>query len=112
MKISSLPHGCVGNEREAPLSVLQWFDTAARRDLDGVEVMDHWVMQGLMTSVNRPLMTDIQNALSASPLDVSAFINHGPHVWPAPEKNILEVDSLLKQKRGLGLYVNNYADDH
>jgi hypothetical protein len=40
MKISSLPHGCVGMEKERPLDVPGWFDVAARRNPGGVEVMD------------------------------------------------------------------------
>jgi len=92
MKISSLPHGCVGIGNERPLHALQWFELAARRDLEGVEVVDTWVMADSMEGRALPLMAAIQRRLSDLPLEVSAFINHGPYVWRAPEKNAFELD--------------------
>ena len=92
MKISSLPHHCVGRVDDGLMDVLQWFEIAQRRGLDGVEVMDLWVMKGLMERIDLPLMAEIREQLSHVALEVSAFINHGPHVWPSPEKNKRELD--------------------
>ena len=92
MKISSLPHGCVGMKKEKPLDVPGWFDVAARRNPGGVEVMDQWVMEGLLEHVDRSLMADIQKGLASQPLEASALINHGPHVWPSSKKNDRETD--------------------
>ena len=92
MKFSSLPHHCVGRVDDGLMDVLQWFEIAQRRGLDGVEVMDLWVMKGLMEIIDRPFMAEIQEQLSHLALEVSAFINHGPHVWASPDKNKRELD--------------------
>jgi len=92
MQISSLPHGCVGVGPERPIQVLDWFGLAADHGLDGVEVMDNWVMRGVMESTDHALMDAIGARLAALPLHVSAFINHGPHVWDSEEINRRELD--------------------
>ena len=92
MKISSLPHHCVGRIEDGLMDVLDWFGVAQRRGLDGAEVMDLWVVKGLMDQVDRSYMDGIQARLSELPLEASAFINHGPHVWPSPDKNARELD--------------------
>ncbi len=93
MKISSLPHGCVGI-KEYQIPILEWFDIAVKWGLDGVEVMDLWVMEGLMQKINADLQKRIEEKLSDLPLEVSAFINHGPHVWPTEKMNRLEIEKV------------------
>jgi len=93
VRISSLPHGCVGTTPNR-MHVLKWFEVAANRGLDGVEVMDNWVMSGLMQGINRDLQKRIEEKLSDLPLEVSAFINHGPYVWSSAKMNKLELDKV------------------
>ena len=49
-------------------------------------------MEGLLEHVDRSLMADIQKGLASQPLEASALINHGPHVWPSSKKNDRETD--------------------
>ena len=96
MKISSLPHGCVGIDESRPIGVLDWFDIAAVWGLNGVEIMDQWVTGDSISAEretwNRPFMSDVQRKLSDLPLEVSAFINHGPYVWPSAQQNEKDLD--------------------
>lgn len=91
LKISSLPHGCVGTTPDR-MHVLKWFGVAASRGLDGVEIMDGWVMEGLMRRIDGSLMEHIERKLSELPLEVSAFINHGPYIYPSAKMNRLGLD--------------------
>lgn len=94
MKISSLPWGCVGRKEARPITILDWLDMAAGR-LDGVEIMDQWFMPGApMEDVDRALMAGVQRRLGELPLEVSAFINHGPHVWKDERRNRIEIDKV------------------
>ncbi len=88
MKISCLPHGCLG---EGGLELVEWFRKASEWGLDGVEVMDRWVMEGLMGPTNHGLMESIEGELDRLGLEVSAVINHGPYVWESDEPNSLEM---------------------
>ncbi len=91
MRLSSLPHGVVGKKGEKPLDLADWFETASQWGLDGVELMDRWVMDGLMGSTDRDLMSRIEDELDERGLQVSAVINHGPYVWPDRKRCSLEM---------------------
>lgn len=94
MKLSSLPWGCVGRTELRPIGVLDWLSMASGR-IDGVEIMDQWFMPGApMEDIDRKLMADVQGRLRDLPLAVSAFINHGPHVWKDEARNRVELDKV------------------
>ncbi|HRU05209.1 MAG TPA: sugar phosphate isomerase/epimerase [Candidatus Brocadiia bacterium] len=84
-----------GRPDQRPVSVFDWLDMAVSRGLNGVEIMDQWFMPGeAMGFTDHAFMDAVRRRLADLPLEVSAFINHGPFVWRDEPRRRAELDKV------------------